>query len=191
MTEPSEAVLRGDRGDGIRDSRAKLVEIGGDNLADEVLDFGPAIFDRVKLWGVRREKENLSSSFFDETESFVILVDDEIIEHDDMITLEIRNKEFSDKNAKSRFIKPALKEHLGEHSSNGESTDERVMLPLLHAGWLEQSLASRSPAIEKRHIQIKPCLIYENQLVCGNSAHCFSIVSEFFPDLRSLTFTGV
>ena len=132
-------------------------------LSEERLELGEGHLDRVHVWAVGRQVEDLRASRGDGLADAGDLVGGQVVEHDDIAALKGRGERLADVDAEGVAIHGSV-----EHPGRGEprqaqAGDEGHGLPVTEGHAVAAALADRRPAIEARHLGVDTGLVEEDQ----------------------------
>ncbi len=137
--------------------------LGG--LAQQGLEFGEGLLDRVEVGAVRREVEDTSAGGLDQGAHLRPLVAGEVVHHDDVSVLGLPNQDLADIGLEGVAVDRPV-EHPGRDDAPGaEAGHEGRGLPMAVRHGHAQPLAAATAAMGARHVRARPGLVDEHQPV--------------------------
>ena len=137
--------------------------LGG--LAQRRLEFGEGLFDRVEVWAVGRQIDELSALCSDRLGDTGSFVTGKIVEHDDVVGPQGWRQHLLDISPEALAVNGAV-EDAGRGDPTGPQTGHQrrhLPMPVRHRG--EQSQPTAGSAIAACHIGGGPSLVEEDQVV--------------------------
>jgi len=101
-----------------RDKRQHVVEAPWSRRAEEGLQLGKRLFDRIEIWTVRRQKPDRRPDGFDGAADLGLFVHREVVEDDDIAAPERRDEHLVHVGVKRHRVDRAVK-----HGWRGEALD--------------------------------------------------------------------
>lgn len=132
-------------------------------LAHQVLELGEDLFDRIEVGAVWRQEQELGPRATDRRADRGSLVTAQIVHDDHIAGRECRNEELLDIVGEALAV-DRLVEHAGgvdPVTSQGREEGHRSPMAIRHLGM--EPLTDRSPASQRRHVGLRPCLIDEDE----------------------------
>jgi len=132
-------------------------------MPQERLELGEGHLDRVHIWAVGRQVEDLSTAIGNRLADAGHLMGRQVVEHHDIATLEGRCQDVLDVHAEGIAIHGAI-EHPGcGHAGEPQAGDEGHRLPVAEWRLVTAALTNWRPAIEPRHLGVHSSLVEEDQ----------------------------
>jgi hypothetical protein len=128
------------------------VECPGSPGAEERLEFGKRLFDRIEVGTIGREKPDVRADGFDRSTDLELFVDDEVIEDDDIAGAERRHEDLFDVGKKAHIIDRAIEDRRGADPIGGQGGDHGRRLPMTAARVLVQPGATRTATVAAQEI---------------------------------------
>lgn len=134
-------------------------------FAEEGFELGEDHLDRVEIWAVGREKEQMGSGGSDGPPGTGRLVAAEIVEDHDVPRLEGRHQTLLDPGCERGRVDGAI-EDAGRHDlALAQRTDERQGLPVSMRNLGGKRSAAQEPAARPGHVCLDPGFVQEDEAV--------------------------
>ncbi len=160
--------LRIRRGEGLEgggDGVDQGIEGSGRGLAQEGLQLGEPLLDRVEIGAVGRQVEQTGFGVFDRRPDALDLVARQIIEDDDIALLEFGNEELLDPGAELLAVDRAVEGARRNETVLPQRADEGRRLPMAPRNRRDQALAARASAVEPGHLGRGAGFVDKHQIV--------------------------
>ena len=173
------------------DELAHVVERAGPCRAEQRLQCGERLFDRIEVGTVGRKKPDVPSGRFNRGTTLRLRVDREMVKDDDVSATQRGDQDLFDVGKQRRTVDRTIKDGGGRETVEAQSRDDRVRLPMTARRVVMQPRAPRAAAIASPQIRRDPTLIEKDVL-----AH----IAERLPglplatrrcDIRTTLFVGV
>lgn len=147
----------------LADAGDEGVDGAGWFLSEKRLELREGHLDRVHVWAVGREVEELRAASGNGLADACDLVSGEVVEHDDIAAPEGRREQLLDIDPEGFAIHWAI-----EHPGRGEPREAQTGyeghgLPVTEGHAIPATLADRRPTIEPRHLGIHARLVEEDE----------------------------
>ena len=163
-TEPSLCVGWRDLCECFGDRRIEGVCGSGFEVAKNLLEFGPRLFDGIQIGGVGRKVEQFCLALFDALPDTIDFVRAEIIHDQHIAGLQSWAQNLVQKAEEDFSICGCFNGHGGNDAARAHGAQKRKNLPTAFRGSLVDSLPARSPSIQSRHARGDSALIDKDQL---------------------------
>ena len=134
-------------------------------FAQQSLELGEPLLDRVEIGAVGGQVEQTGSGVFDRRSDALDLVARQIVEDDDIAGLELGNKELLDLGAELLAVDRPVERARRDETVLPQRADEGRRLPVPPRNRADEALAARASAIEPRHLGRGAGLIDKHQIV--------------------------
>ena len=134
----------GERGDVVEGSRSRG--------AQERFQFRERHLDRIEVGTVRRQESDVRASGFDRRTHLGLLVDSEIVEHDDITRPERRCQHLFHVGTKAVVVDRPIKHSWRRHPVGPQSGDDRVRLPMTAGRVIAQPDAPETATVSAQQI---------------------------------------
>lgn len=135
--------------------------LGG--LAQEGLQLGEGVFDRVEVGAVRRQIQKARADRFDHGAHLGSFVAGEVVHDDDIAWLERRDEDAGDVGLEGVAIDRSVEDEGSNHSVGRETSHERGRLRVSVSDADPQALSARRSSVTARHVGGGPCLVDEDE----------------------------
>jgi hypothetical protein len=135
--------------------------LGG--FAHSVFELGEDLLDRIEIGAVGRQEEHPRADSADHETDGGRLVGGEIVEHDDVALLEGWDENLLDIGGEALAIDGAVDHERRVEPIAAQSGDKGQGFPVAMRGLGHKPAAFRTPAAQRRHIRLDPCLVDENE----------------------------
>jgi hypothetical protein len=154
-----------------------------------MFDFGEDLFNRVEVWTVGRQEEQVRAFGTDSIASRFTLVTAEIVEDDDLALCQGWHKHLLDIEREEFTIDGSVDDPRGADPIVTECRDEGHGRPVAIRCCCFETLPSCAPAAKGRHVGFDPGLIDEDQARRVNLALVGLPARSFAGDIRPILFS--
>lgn len=172
------------------DCGADRVDGSRRGFAEQVLELGKDLFDRVEVGRVFWQEEELGADGADELANCFAPVAAEIIQDDDIARSKDGQKDFLDIGAKAHAIDRPLDEPWRINPVMAQGRQEGHGLPAAVGNLGVKSAPARRPSPQGRHIGPRPGLVDEDQPLSFDAALIFCPLGSPPRDLGSIAFAS-
>jgi len=140
---------------------SSTVRFGG--FAQQGLEFGKDLLDRIEVWAVGRQEEELGAGGANGAAYRLAFVAAEIVDDDDIAGFECWNKNLFDVSQEAFAVDRPI-DHAGSINAvvpQRCQEGQRSPTPLRNLG--QEFAAARRPAAKSRHVGLRPGLVDEDQ----------------------------
>ena len=138
-------------------------EGAGGRLAQERLQLGEGLLDRVEVGAVGRQEEQRCAGLFDRSACRRHLVGRQVIEHDNVARDEGWHEQALDPSGEGRAVHGAVDQHRRGQPVEPQSGDEGCRLPVAVRDRRPAALAAWAAAAQARHLGRSPGLVDEDE----------------------------
>jgi len=174
-----------------RGERGHVVEGARSGGAQEGFQFRKGHLDRIEVWTVGRQKSEVRTGGFDGRADLGLLVNGEIVEHDDIAGPECRDEHLLHVGAKAGGIDRAIEDGGCGDPAGPESGDDRVRLPMAARRVIAQPDAAETATIAAQQIGGDAAFIDEDILPGVAQRQPVAPAAPLSGDVRSPLFVGV
>jgi|SoimicMinimDraft_5_1059733.scaffolds.fasta_scaffold00601_3 hypothetical protein len=128
-----------------------------------MFELGKDLLDRIEVWAVGRQEQQMCSSGADGIASGLALVTAEIVENDHLAGREGGRQHFLDVEREELAIDGAIDDPGCADPIVAQRRDESHRLPMAERCRCLETLATRPPAAQRRHVGLDPRLIDKDQ----------------------------
>ena len=136
-----------------RDQLADLIEIAWARRAKKRFQFGKGLFDRIEIGAIRRQESEVRARCFNRGANLGLLVDREVVQHDDIAWAERRHQHLLDVGAKRGRVHRAIEHGRGRESVEAQAHDDGVRLPVAAGRVVLQTCPARAAPIPTQEIR--------------------------------------
>jgi hypothetical protein len=136
-------------------------------LAQKGFEFGKSQFDRVEIWAVSREVEQLGTAIFQGLANAADLVGREVVANDKVAAAQFRGEDFLDVGQKHGALHGAIEQQGGGEAIMAQGGDEGGRAPVAMGHMAQATRGGVGPPIEPGHLGVEAGFIEENELVDG------------------------
>jgi len=147
---------RGERGD--------MVEGTWSCGPQERFEFGEGHLDGIEIWTVGRQKADLRAHGFDRGAHLGLLVDGEIVEHDDVARSERRDQHLLDVGEEAGVVDRPIEDGRRRDAVRPQGGDDRVRLPMAARRVIAQPHAAEAAPVSAQQIGRGTTLIEKDVL---------------------------
>jgi hypothetical protein len=158
------AFLAREEVEGHRDEAADLLVTTRTCGAQERFQFGEGQFDRIEIGAVGREEPNGRAHLLDRGPHRGLLVDHEVVEHDDIARSQRGHQHLFHIGEETRIVEGPIEHRGGAEPLEPERGDHRVRLPMTAGGVIMEPGAARAPAIATEQIRRHAAFIEKHVL---------------------------
>jgi hypothetical protein len=174
-----------------RDQLAHVVEGAWPCGAEDRLQFGKGLFDRIEVRTVRRQKPDVRPGRFNRGTDLRLLMNREVVEHDDVARPQRGHQDLFDVGAERGRVDGAIEDRRRGEPVDAQSGDDGVRLPMAARGVVMQAGAARAAAIPTQQIGGDAALIEKDVLVhIAQRLPCLPLATGRC-DIRTALFVGV
>lgn len=151
-----------------------------------MLEFREELLDGIEVWAVRRQEEEVSSPFSDGLAGCLTFMRAEIVEYHDIARLESWSQYLFDIGGEEFAVDWAVDDAGGVDPVMPESRDEGERLPVAIRNLGVETLASRRPTTQRRHVGLYPGLVNKDK-PAGSDPSLMGLPALAFPgDVRPI-----
>jgi hypothetical protein len=154
------------------------------------LEFCEGVFDRLEVRGVFGQVEQAGTGGFDGLSDFVALMRAEIVENDDVASLEGWTQDLLDIGQEPGPVDRPIQHHGRRHLMMAQSSKESGGLPARKRDLVDQPLAARAAAVQAGHVVLGPRLVDEHQLFSWQLRLLATPCRSSFGDVRPILLGG-
>ena len=170
MSEEVSTFLRGYDFEEPCDGGLDLLEVTGVCLSQECLEFGERLLDRVQVWTVGRQIEQLGACRPDRSPYGRVLVAAEVVHHHDVAWLQGWDQELHHPGEETLGVDGAIQDARRGDAITSQPGHEGECLALAVGHFGDQALTSGAATVQAGHVCLRPGLIYEDQTGRTNRA---------------------
>ena len=181
-----------------REQRERLGHERGDTIegprsvsAEERLQFGERLFDRVEVGTVGRQEPDRRADGFNRRADLWLFMHHQVIEDDDVAGAECRRQDLFDVGEEAHIVDRAIKDCRGAESLDRQRGDHRRRLPMTTGGVVVQPSASRAAPVAPQQIRGDAALVQKDVLVGVVQRERGMPLPTLRGDVRSSLFVGV
>ena len=163
MSEEVSTFLRGYDFEEPCDGGLDLLEVTGVCLSQECLEFGERLLDRVQVWTVGRQIEQLGTGRADRSPYGRVLMAAEIVHHHDVAWLQGWDQELLHPSEETLGVDGAIQDARRGDAITSQPGHEGECLALAVGHFGDQALTPRAAAMQAGHVRLRPGLVYEDQ----------------------------
>ena len=151
--------------------------------AQSGFDFGPALFDRIEIWGIGRQKDDtyamLSQPFFQVGQ----LVGAQVVQQQHLTWLHIRNEDIIQIHIEDFLVHRSFEHEWRTYPINPQRRHQRVVRSGVARRAFDHPLARFSTAIQSGHPQVDPRLIQKSESLnlFGTQPQRKRLTQRFYP----------
>jgi hypothetical protein len=136
-----------------RDQLADLIEAAWARRAKKRYQFGKGLFDGIEVGAIRRQESEVRAGCFNRGANRGLLVDREVVQHDDIAWAECRQQHLLDVGAEHGRVHRAIEHGGGGESVEAQAHDDGVRLPVAAGRVVLQTCPARAAAIPTQQIR--------------------------------------
>ena len=155
--------MRGYRAEDFADCGADGFWCSGGGFSEPMLELGEDLFDRVQVGRIFRQEEEFGAGRSDELAHGLALVTAEIVDDDDVALPQRGDKDPLDIGSKALAVDWPLDQPWRIDPVEAERGQEGRRFPTAVRDFGYQSLTTRCPSTQRRHIGLGPSLVNEDQ----------------------------
>ena len=182
---------RGEEAERGRDQVADLLIIPRTCGAQERFQFGEGQFDRIEIGTVGREKPNRRPRLLDRGSNRGLLVDHEVVEHDDIARSQRGHQHLFDIGEETWIVDGPIEHRGSAEALEPERGDHRVRLPMTAGGVIMEAGAARAPTIAPEQIRRHAAFIEKHVLPHLAERLPVAPLATFSGDVGPALFVGV
>ena len=141
------ALVRHEEPEGRRHQFADVVERARTRGPHQGFQFREGHLDRIEVGTVGRQKSELRARGFDRRAHLGLLMDGEVVEHDDIAPSERGHEDLLDVGAERDGVDRAIEDRRGRQLGGAERGDYRVRLPMAARGVIRNARPARASRI--------------------------------------------
>ena len=141
-----------------------LIEAARTGGAEEGFELGEGLFDRVEVGTVRRQKPEVGAGSLDRRSNRRLLVDDQVVEHDDIPAAERRHQDLFDIGEERGVVDRPVEYRRSGEPVEPQRRDHRVRLPVAARRVIVEARAAQTAAIPSQQIGRDATLIEKDVL---------------------------
>ena len=145
-----------------RDQVNDLVEGAGTRGAHEGFEFREGLFDGIEVGAVRRQKAELCADGFDRRPDLRLLVDGQVVDHDDVARAEGGDENLLDVGQETDAVDRAVEDGRGVESGGPQRGQHGVRLPMPAGRVIVEPHAARTPPVAAEQVGRHPALVEEH-----------------------------
>ena len=132
-------------------------------FAHEMLELGEDLLDRIEVWAIRRQEQQLGPDTADCLADRGSLVAAQVVHDDDVAGRECGQQELFDVVGEALAVDRLVEHARGIDPVAAERCKEghRAPMPIGHLGM--EPLTDRRPATQRRHVGLRPSLVNEDE----------------------------
>jgi hypothetical protein len=165
MSKPTEGISRRDE---CQSSRNRLLEIfagASTHPSQERFQFGESLFNRREIRRISRQKQETTAFGFDGLFHPVSQVNAQVIQDDNLPSLQAWSKDLLDVDFKGARIGRAIQNEGFSHARKRQGSDQRHVGSIVARNLSYGPLPSGSISVQRRHGNMRAGLIYKHQLL--------------------------
>jgi hypothetical protein len=154
-----------------REQRERVGHERGDSIegprsvrAEERLQFGERLFDRVEVGTVGRQEPDRRADGFNRRADRWLFMYHQVIEDDDVAGAECRRQDLFDVREEADIVDRAIKDGRGTESLDRQRGDHRRRLPMTTGGVVVQPRAARTAPVAPQQIRGDAALVQKDVL---------------------------
>jgi hypothetical protein len=153
MADVVRALIRAEEGQGGRDERVHLIEVARAGRAEERLELGKGLLDRIEVRTVRGEEAELGAGGFDGGLHVGLFMHGQVVEDHDIARPEGRHEHLFDVGPETRLVDRPVEDGRGGQPRHAEAGDHRVRLPVPAGGVVSEPVAAWAAPIPAQQIR--------------------------------------
>ena len=150
--------------------RSEARQRGGDELtnlikgprpcgAQKGFQFGEGLFNGIEIGTVRRQESQCGADGFDGLAHGGLLVEGEIVEHDDGARTKRRHEDLLDVREEGGIVEGAVEDRGGRQAIGRQRRDHRVQVPLTAGREVAETLPARAATITAQQVGGHPAFV--------------------------------
>ena len=147
-----------------RDQLADLIETAWARRAKKRFQFGKGLFDRIEVGTIWRQESEVRARRFNRGANLGLLVDREIVQHDDIARAEQRHQHLFNVGAERRRIHRPIEDRGGGEPVEAQAHDDGVRLPVAAGRVVLQTGPARAASIPTQQIRCHATFIEKDVL---------------------------
>jgi len=155
--------MRGEGVEDLADGLAHGIGSAGGGLAEQVLELGEGLLDRVEIRGILGQEDQLGADGSDSAAHDLALVTAEIVQDDDVAWPQGRNQHLLDIDAEPLSVDRSIDQPGRLDAITAQGSQEGHGLPAAVRNLGFEPCASLCPSPERRHVGLGPGLIEKYQ----------------------------
>ena len=132
-------------------------------LSQEMFQFGEGLLDRVEVWGVGRQEEQLRPGGADSPAHRLAFMAAEIVEDDDVAGRQPRHQETLDVNEEAGPVDRSINDAWRLDTIDTQGCHNGHGAPMAVWRLLDEAIATPAPAAQARHVCLGPGLVDEDE----------------------------
>jgi len=174
-----------------REQVADLVKGSGPRGAEEGFQFGEGELDGIEVGTVGREEPKVSARLRDRHRHLGLLVDGEIVEHDDIAGPQRRDQDLFDVGEETRTINRPIEDRRRAETVEAQRDDHRVGLPVTAGRVIGEPRAPAAPTVAAQEVGGDTALVEKDVLPDIAEGLPFTPAAPFSGNGRAPLFVGV
>jgi hypothetical protein len=159
--------------------------------AEERLQFGECLFDRIEVGAVRRKKPQERTNLLNRSPNLGVLVDREVVEHDHIAAAQRRHQDWLDVGQEGDGVDGAIEHGRCGQLRRTEGGDHGVCLPVAARRVIRNAGPAQAPRIEPQQIRGHARFIHEDVLAGIVERQRLDPLAARGRDIRSTLFVSV
>lgn len=135
----------------------------GAETANQLLEFGEDVFDRVQVGRVRRQINQFGPHDLYRGRRCDGPVAREIVEHHEIARPQMWRKELFAESGKAESVNRTIENHRGPRPLKTHGMHQRVGLPVTAGNRVDQPLAASGPTSKPSHACLQACFVDEHE----------------------------
>jgi hypothetical protein len=141
---------------------ADVLERAWPERAEECLQFGERLFDRIEIGAVGRKKSQQRSCVLNRRADFGLFVSGKIVEDDDVTRAQRRDQDLLHVGAERGVVDRSVEDGRGRQLSRTERGDYRVCLPMAAGRVIRDARAARTARVAAEQIRGDARFVHED-----------------------------
>ena len=162
MPDVIRALVRHEESERRRHQLADVLERAWAERAEEGLQFGEGLFDRIEVGAVGRQKSQERSSLLNRRADLGLFVGGEIVEHDDVARSQRRHQDLLDVGVEGGGVDRSIEHGRGRQLGGAERGDHRVRLPMAAGRVIRDPGAARTARVAAQQVRRDARFIHED-----------------------------
>jgi hypothetical protein len=185
------ALSNGEELERIGHERDDVIEGPGARGAEERLQFGERLFNRIEVGTVGRQKPDMRADGFNRGADLGLFVHHEVIEHDDIAASQGRHQDLFDVGEKAHIVDRTVEDRRGADPVDRQRGDHRRGLPMATGRVVVQPGAPRTATVAAQEIGGDAALVQKHVLAGVVERQRVMPRAALRGDVRPLLFVGV
>ena len=146
------------------DEGGDLIEVAGTGGSQERFQFGKREFNGIEVGTVRRQESELGAYGFDRGPHLRLFVHREVVEHDDVASMQRRHQHLLDVGQEAQIIDGAVEHGRRTQTVRPQPHDDGVGLPVPAGRVIVDALAPQTPTIAAEQVRRDAAFIEKDVL---------------------------